>query len=128
MRRPSKGTVRFLPVLILVLLAVLPAHVGSLWTGAVKLAMAEDAAKAAQTPPAAAPAASTDAAAAPAGQSSAAAQPAPSAAAAPATAPAAASAPAGGAAAADSGSAVAFDPLTLTKSEIDVLQQLAKRR
>jgi len=45
MRRPSKGTVRFLPVLILVLLAVLPAHVGSLWTGAVKLAMAEDAAK-----------------------------------------------------------------------------------
>jgi flagellar motility protein MotE (MotC chaperone) len=117
MRRPSsKATVRFLPVLILVLLAVLPAHVGSLWTGVVKLAMAEDAAKGAPAPPAGASAS--------AGGDAASGQPA----SAPATT-AAATAQAGDAPApADAGTAPAFDPLTLTKSEIDVLQQLAKRR
>jgi len=122
MRRPaSKATVRFLPVLILVLLAVLPAHVGSLWTGVVKLAMAQDAAKPAPASPPAAAAANGDAASA---------QPAPTAAATTAQAgDAQTQAPAGDAPAqSGAGAAPAFDPLTLTKSEIDVLQQLAKRR
>ncbi|HTO83140.1 MAG TPA: hypothetical protein VMQ73_12935 [Methylomirabilota bacterium] len=125
MRRPaSKATVRFLPVLILVLLAVLPAHVGSLWTGVVKLAMAQDAAKPAPaSPPVAAAGAS-------ASGDAASAQPAPTAAAATAQAgDAQTQAPSGDApATASAGAAPAFDPLTLTKSEIDVLQQLAKRR
>jgi len=134
MRRPaSKATVRFLPVLILVLLAVLPAHVGSLWTGVVKLAMAQDAAK----PAPASPPAATAGASASTGGDAASGQPG----AAPATAAAAAPAPAGEAqtqaqsgdapaqaGAGAAGTAPAFDPLTLTKSEIDVLQQLAKRR
>jgi len=101
---------RFLPVLMLVLLAVLPAYVGSLWTGVASLALASDAA----------PAASHDAPAAAA--TSAPAEQAP---------PAAATPPAEGAAnkesAATDGSST-FDPLTLTKPEIDVLRQLAKRR
>ena len=41
--RPAKATMRFLPVLVLVLLAVLPAYVGSLWTGVASLALASDA-------------------------------------------------------------------------------------
>ena len=40
---PSKATLRFLPALVLVLLAALPAYVGSLWTGVASLALASDA-------------------------------------------------------------------------------------
>jgi len=125
MRRPaSKATVRFLPVLILVLLAVLPAHVGSLWTGVVKLAMAQDAAKPAPASPPAAAAANGDAAS---GQPAAA--PATAAADTAQAGDAQSQAPAGDAPAqSGAGAAPASDPLTLTKSEIDVLQQLAKRR
>jgi hypothetical protein len=41
--RSSKATSRFLPALVLALIAVLPAYVGSLWTGVAKLAFAEEA-------------------------------------------------------------------------------------
>ena len=41
--RPSKATLRFLPALVLVLLAALPAYVGSLWSGVASLALASDA-------------------------------------------------------------------------------------
>ena len=41
--RNSKATMRFLPALVLVLLAVLPAYLGSLWTGVASLALASDA-------------------------------------------------------------------------------------
>jgi len=129
--RPSKATLRFLPVLVLVLLAALPAYVGSLWTGVAGLALASDAPAAKPDSPAAAPATGQSA---PAGTttSTPAAQ-TPSAAAAPATAAPPAQAAADGAAvnkdAAGSAAAEsAFDPLTLTKAEIDVLRQLAKRR
>jgi len=108
--RPSKATMRFLPVLMLVLLAVLPAYVGSLWTGVASLALASDSAPAASHD---APAA--DAAAAPAEQAP----------------PAGAAPPAESAAHKDSAAAndgSTFDPLTLTKPEIDLLRQLAKRR
>jgi len=135
MRRPPRATVRFLPVLILILVAVLPAHVGSLWTGIVKLAVAEEAAK---TSPDAAPSVSPGAspAASPEASSGAAASSASAGAAGQATAPEAAGQPANtatttaAAAPADGGAASepAFDPLTLTKAEIDVLKQLAKRR
>lgn len=108
--RSSKATMRFLPVLMLVLLAVLPAYVGSLWTGVASLALASDAAPAASHDTPAAAATSAPAEQAP---------------------PAAATPPAEGAAnkesAATDGSST-FDPLTLTKPEIDVLRQLAKRR
>ena len=110
--RPARATMRFLPVLMLVLLAVLPAYVGSLWTGLSSLALASDAAPAAghdapaeaapATPPEHAPAAETTASAE--GD--------------------AAHKEVAGPAAADSN----FDPLTLTKSEVDLLRQLAKRR
>jgi flagellar motility protein MotE (MotC chaperone) len=107
---------RFLPVLVLVLLAVLPAYVGSLWTGVASLALASDA-TAAKPESAPAPAAATPA------------EPAASATEKTAAAPAAAES---GAASKDAAGATAaepnFDPLTLTKSEIDVLRQLAKRR
>jgi len=113
--RARKATMRFLPVLVLVLLAVLPAYVGSLWTGVASLALASDA-TAAKPETAPAPAATPAAPAASATETTAAA---------PATAE-------GGAASKDATGATAaepnFDPLTLTKSEIDVLRQLAKRR
>jgi flagellar motility protein MotE (MotC chaperone) len=99
---------RFLPVLMLVLLAVLPAYVGSLWTGVASLALASDAAPASHDAPAAA-APSAPAEHAPAAE---------------AAAPAEGAAANKDAAAADS----SFDPLTLTKPEIDLLRQLAKRR
>jgi len=124
--RPSKATLRFLPALVLVLLAALPAYVGSLWTGVAGLALASDAPAAKPDSTAAAPTTGQNA---PAGTttSTPAAQ-TPSAAAAPpaqATADgAAANKDAAGSAAAES----TFDPLTLTKAEIDVLRQLAKRR
>jgi flagellar motility protein MotE (MotC chaperone) len=133
MRAPAKATVRFLPVLVLVLLAVLPAHIGSLWTGIAKLAMAQDAANGGQAAGAPAPgpgsASPADAAAAspPAAPTrvpaSAAAADAPTAlaAAVPADATAAAGKP-------DAAGAASFDTLTLTKSEVEILQQLAKRR
>jgi flagellar motility protein MotE (MotC chaperone) len=109
--RPSRATMRVLPVLMLVLLAVLPAYVGSLWTGVSSLALASDAAPAAgHDAPEAEPA--TPAEHAPAAET-----------AAPAEGDAAHK-EAAGTPAADS----SFDPLTLTKSEIDVLRQLAKRR
>jgi flagellar motility protein MotE (MotC chaperone) len=97
---------RFLPVLMLVLLAVLPAYVGSLWTGVASLALASDAAPASHDAPAAA-APATPAEHAPAAESA---------------------APAEGAAPDKGAAGSTFDPLTLTKSEIDVLRQLAKRR
>ena len=124
--RPSKGTLRLLPALVLVLLAALPAYVGSLWTGVASLALASDAPAARPDGAAAAPTTGQNAAAGtttstPAAQT-------PSTAAAPpaqATADgAAANKDAAGSAAAES----TFDPLTLTKAEIDVLRQLAKRR
>jgi len=123
--RSSKATSRFLPALVLALIAVLPAYVGSLWTGVAKLAFAQEAA----APPAAdhpvAQETGHDAAAL-----------------APATAPVppaehakpdAAAAQNATAAKSDSAHQDAasegdFDPLTLTKAEIDVLRQLAKRR
>ena len=129
--RPSKATLRFLPALVLVLLAALPAYVGSLWTGVADLALASDApagkpdgAAAAPTTGQNAPAGTTTST--PAAQTpSAAAAPATAASPAPASAdgPAANNGAAGGAAAEST-----FDPLTLTKAEIDVLRQLAKRR
>jgi flagellar motility protein MotE (MotC chaperone) len=97
--RKSKTTMRFLPALVLVLLAVLPAYLGSLWTGVASLALAEEAA------PAAAPVAPE---AAPADHEAAAVNEHATEGAAPAEG--------------------TFDPLTLTKAEIDVLRQLAKRR
>src|SRR5215470_17312622 len=110
--RSSRATMRFLPVLMLVLLAVLPAYVGSLWTGVSSLALASDAAPAAghDAPAEAAPA--TPGEHAPAAETTA------------PTGTNAAHKDAASTPAADS----SFDPLTLTKSEIDVLRQLAKRR
>lgn len=109
--RSSRTTMRFLPVLMLVLLAVLPAYVGSLWTGVASLALASDAPPAAgHDAPAEAPATPTEHARA-----------------AETATPAegdAAHKDAANTAAADSN----FDPLTLTKSEVDLLRQLAKRR
>ena len=116
--RKAKTTMRFLPALVLVLLAVLPAYLGSLWTGVASLALAEEAAPAAA--PAAPEAAPTDRAAVAAGTE----HPVETAAEHPAEAAAANERPAEGAAAAEG----TFDPLTLTKAEIDVLRQLAKRR
>lgn len=111
---------RLLPVLVLVLLAVLPAYVGSLWTGVTRLALAEEAAPAA-TPaaPDAGLAAVTEPTETPATE-----PPAETAAEPPAEATAATEHADESAAPADD----SFDPLTLTKAEIDVLRQLAKRR
>jgi flagellar motility protein MotE (MotC chaperone) len=122
--RSSKATSRFLPALVLALIAVLPAYVGSLWTGVAKLAFAEEAAPATDHAPA---------------EPSIGPETAPAAAAAPAdaTGAEAAHAEATGhetttgetqAAPANATAAGEFDPLTLTKAEIDVLRQLAKRR
>lgn len=125
----ARSKLRFLPALVLVLLAVLPAYVGSLMNGVANLAVAEEQAAPA---PAAEPAdhaaevpppAEGDSAAAPAaeGEGHAAAE-------------APADAHAGDAHAAEAGHGTekaaeeSFDPLDLTKEEIDVLRQLAKRR
>ena len=115
--RSTKATSRFLPALVLALIAVLPAYVGSLWTGVAKLAFAEEAAPAvahpvAQDAPAPAP------------------MPDPVAGAAPVPAQGAAHEQADRPETAHENTAaeVEFDPLTLTKAEIDVLRQLAKRR
>jgi flagellar motility protein MotE (MotC chaperone) len=116
--RKSKTTMRFLPALVLVLLAVLPAYLGSLWTGVASLALAEEAAPAAA--PVAAEAAPADHAAVTAGTE----HPVETATEHPAEVATANEHPAEGAAAAEG----TFDPLTLTKAEIDVLRQLAKRR
>jgi flagellar motility protein MotE (MotC chaperone) len=124
--RPSKATLRFLPALVLVLLAALPAYVGSLWTGVASLALASDAPAAKPDGTTAAPTAGQNATAGtttttPAAQT-------PSA----ADAPTAQATADGAAANTDAGASAAtestFDPLTLTKAEIDVLRQLAKRR
>jgi flagellar motility protein MotE (MotC chaperone) len=129
--RATKATSRFLPALVLVLIAVLPAYVGSLWTGVAKLAFAEEAA-----PPA------TDHASAEPSIGPATTPPAPAADPA-ATTPAADDATGaettdgeaadhdattGHAAHGNASTEGEFDPLTLTKAEIDVLRQLAKRR
>ncbi len=119
--RKSKATMRFLPALVLVLLAVLPAYLGSLWTGVAGLALAEE------TAPAAAPVAPEADHGAPADHATAAAgaeHPAETAAERPAEAAATTEHSAEGTAPAEG----TFDPLTLTKAEIDVLRQLAKRR
>ncbi|MGE0162887.1 MAG: MotE family protein [Dongiaceae bacterium] len=109
----SRTTTRVLPALVLALMAVLPAYVGSLWTGVAKLAWAEEAAVPATEPVAAEPA--PESAATPLPEADAAGKP---------VAPDAdGSQPAAAAPVADT-----FDPLTLTKAEIDVLRQLAKRR
>ena len=126
----AKATMRFLPLLMLVLLAVLPAYVGSLWTGVASLALASEAT-----------AAKPDTAAAPTSGAAAAKESAPAApaAATPATPTTTAAAATGATAPSESATATkdgadtatessSFDPLTLTKSEIDVLRQLAKRR
>jgi flagellar motility protein MotE (MotC chaperone) len=118
--RSSKATSRFLPALVLALIAVLPAYVGSLWTGVARLAFAEEAAPATDHAPpeptigpeTLPPPASAELAGAETGHGEA----------------------AGHAAPADETHATSgkaegeFDPLTLTKAEIDVLRQLAKRR
>jgi flagellar motility protein MotE (MotC chaperone) len=112
------ATVRFLPVLVLVLMAATPAYIGSLWTGVAKLDMVSQAQAGSPaeptTEPAAEPAPDHDAAASAAGEAPV------------AEPPAADGVHAEDAAVpADDGS---FDPLTLTKAEVDVLRQLAKRR
>jgi flagellar motility protein MotE (MotC chaperone) len=113
--RSAKATSRFLPALVLALIAVLPAYVGSLWTGVAKLAFAEEAAPPIDHPiaqDAPAPASIPDTGAAPAARETAGHDQADR----PETA--------------DENTAAEdeFDPLTLTKAEIDVLRQLAKRR
>jgi flagellar motility protein MotE (MotC chaperone) len=109
--RSAKANSRFLPALVLALIAVLPAYVGSLWTGVAKLAFAEEGSAAADHPIAQetkepASASITDAVPA-----------------APVPAEAAVHHEAD-----PSTTEAEFDPLTLTKAEIDVLRQLAKRR
>jgi flagellar motility protein MotE (MotC chaperone) len=115
--RSAKATSRFLPALVLALIAVLPAYVGSLWTGVAKLAFAEEAAPAVDHP-------ITQDAPAPASI------PDPGAGAAPAATEAATHDQADRPETADENTAAEdeFDPLTLTKAELDVLRQLAKRR
>jgi flagellar motility protein MotE (MotC chaperone) len=124
--RSSKATSRFLPALVLVLIAVLPAYVGSLWTGVAKLAFAEEAAPTATDHAGAEETGHDAAASAPATGPTPPIPPAehakPDAAAhdivaAPSDSAHQEAAPAG-----------EFDPLTLTRAEIDVLRQLAKRR
>jgi flagellar motility protein MotE (MotC chaperone) len=124
--RSGKASSRFLPALLLALIAVLPAYVGSLWTGVAKLAFAEEAA-----PPAADHAVAEEkghdaAPAAPVAEPSAPVAPAEH-----ASTDAADHKDAGAHADGghqDSATDGSFDPLTLTKAEIDVLRQLAKRR
>jgi flagellar motility protein MotE (MotC chaperone) len=128
--RGSKSTLRFLPALLLVLLAVLPAYLGSLWTGVASLALASDAPAAKADSTTAAPASSQNTAATPT-STPAAQTPAATAAPAVATPPAQSTAAGTAAATGTAGNASdqsTFDPLTLTKAEIDVLRQLAKRR
>jgi flagellar motility protein MotE (MotC chaperone) len=124
--RSGKATSRFLPALVLALIAVLPAYVGSLWTGVAKLAFAEEAAPASDHP--VAPETGHDAAV-----SAPATGPTPPVPPAEHAEPDAAAAHDVAAAQTDAthpdGAAEGnFDPLTLTKAEIDVLRQLAKRR
>ena len=119
----GKATSRFLPALVLALIAVLPAYVGSLWTGVAKLAFAEEAAPAMEhapaepvigpetTPP---PASAVESAGAETAHGEA-----------PSHETAAGETHAASSKATVEGE---FDPLTLTKAEIDVLRQLAKRR
>ena len=111
---------RLLPVLVLVLLAVLPAYVGSLWTGVTRLALADEAAPVATPAAPDAGHAATEPTETPATE-----HPAETAAEPPAESTAATEHAAEGAAPAADDS---FDPLTLTKAEIDVLRQLAQRR
>jgi flagellar motility protein MotE (MotC chaperone) len=129
--RGSKATMRFLPALLLVLLAVLPAYLGSLWTGVASLALASDVPAATADSTAAAPAGSQDTAAMPPTATPAAQTPAAPAAPSVATPPAQTTADGTAATKDPAGNASTestFDPLTLTKAEIDVLRQLAKRR
>jgi flagellar motility protein MotE (MotC chaperone) len=107
--RASKPTTRILPALLLALMAVLPAYIGSLWTGLSRLAWAEESEL--QEAPAADSAATLPDTAADAGVE-----------------PDASTRPEAATAAADPETAEPFDPLTLTKAEIDVLRQLARRR
>lgn len=120
----ARSRLRFLPALVLVLLAVLPAYVGSLMSGVANLAVAEE-----KAAPAAEPAEHATETPPPAEGDSPAAAPAPEgdghAAAAEAPADAHGAETAHGA---DPAAAGDFDPLNLTKEEIDVLRQLAKRR
>jgi flagellar motility protein MotE (MotC chaperone) len=115
--RSGKATSRFLPALVLALVAVLPAYVGSLWTGVAKLAFAEEAAPPAAEHAPAEPSIGPET------------TPPASAAAEEAAHGAAAGHESETHAASDKAAAAGeFDPLTLTKAEIDVLRQLAKRR
>jgi flagellar motility protein MotE (MotC chaperone) len=125
--RSSKATSRFLPALVLALIAVLPAYVGSLWTGVAKLAFAEEAAPPATDHPVAEETGHDAAASAPATGPT---PPVPPAEHAKTDAAAAHDVTAAHADAAhqDAPAEGDFDPLTLTKAEIDVLRQLAKRR
>lgn len=129
----ARSKLRFLPALVLVLLAVLPAYVGSLWSGVANLAIAEEkaapaepAAHAEETPPPAEGEKHDSAAPAAEGTTDAAAE-------APADAHGA-DAHGADAHGAEGGhgdakqAAEDFDPLSLTKEEVDVLRQLAKRR
>jgi flagellar motility protein MotE (MotC chaperone) len=112
MKRPGLPAIRFLPLLLLVLLAILPVQMGSLWTAVVQLANAQETSPAPATP---APTPAMQMAAATAGEAEHAAPAAP----ATATTDQSVKAKAG---------TEPFDPLTLTRPELEVLQQLAKRR
>lgn len=132
MMRSTKATSRFLPALVLALIAVLPAYLGSLWTGVAKLAFAEEAAAPAPEPVPAAEAGHEPTVPATVAGPTAIVPPADSAVGAETThGEATRQDAATGNARAARGNPTAegdFDPLTLTKAEIDVLRQLAKRR
>jgi flagellar motility protein MotE (MotC chaperone) len=110
MKRPGFPAIRFLPLLLLVLLAILPVQMGSLWTAVVQLAHAQEAAPAPAPTPTPAPA--MQMAATTTGEA----------------APAAPTTAAPGQPAKAEANTEPFDPLTLTRPELEVLQQLAKRR
>jgi flagellar motility protein MotE (MotC chaperone) len=111
MKRSAFPSIRFLPLLLLVLLAILPVQMGSLWTAVVQLANAQETAPA----PPSTPAPAMKMAATTTGEAT------------PVT-PTAATTPATGEPATAAGNTEPFDPLTLTRPELEVLQQLAKRR
>ena len=138
--KPARPGLRLLPLLVIALGLVLTIRVGGVWQ---TLSVGVGTETQAQTAPAAtAPAAAAPAATAPAATAPAATAPAPAAtapaatapaatapAAAPAaTAPAAASTQQAATTAAEPAAAAQTDPLDFTDEEVEVLQQLAKRR
>ena len=128
-RSTPRSTLRLLPALVLVMLAVLPAYVGSLWTGVASLAVAEEAAPKAEAH------AEAEAPTKPEEQAKAEDQANPEEqrktedhAVAPADEMQGADAGHGTEAGHGEAAPGEFDPLSLTRAEIDLLRQLAKRR